>query len=358
VVSHVDSVRTSAATADDTQRIISKWQLALLQELATKTADAKTWQDAGALSAEALAEIDRAKTAFFSNVSHEFRTLLTLILGPIEEMLARANGSFTGSREELELVHRNTRRLLKLVNTLLDFSRIEAGRVGARLAIARLQRRARVIIEDVQTDPDFVPHRQIAASAGYRAVQSIPLFSRNGQPLGRISAHFRKPHRPSQRELRLTDLYARQAAEMIEHKPAEAARQASVGRFRHYFDLGLIGMAITSPTKECLEVNDELCRILGYERNELLQKTWAEMTHPDDLAADLANFNRVMAGECDGYSLDKRWIRKDGGVIDSIAAAKCFRRADGSVDHFVGMVLDITERKRAEQAGRHSARET
>jgi PAS domain S-box-containing protein len=81
--------------------------------------------------AEALAELDRAKTAFFSNVSHEFRTPLTLMLGPIEDILARADDEFTVSRDELDLVHRNTLRLLKLVNTLLDFSRIEAGRIEA-----------------------------------------------------------------------------------------------------------------------------------------------------------------------------------------------------------------------------------
>jgi PAS domain S-box-containing protein len=96
-------------------------------------------------------------------------------------------------------------------------------------------------------------------------------------------------------------------------------------------------------------VNDELCRILGYPRHEMFQKTWAEMTHPDDLAADVHQFNRVMAGEIEGYSLDKRWIRKDGRVIHSIMSAKCLRRADGSVDYFVGLVLDTTERKRAEE---------
>jgi PAS domain S-box-containing protein len=78
--------------------------------------------------AEKLAELDRAKTAFFSNASHEFRTPLTLMLGPVEEMLRIADGP---EREELALVHRNGQRLLRLVNTLLDFSRIEAGRVRA-----------------------------------------------------------------------------------------------------------------------------------------------------------------------------------------------------------------------------------
>ncbi|MBV9829565.1 MAG: response regulator [Alphaproteobacteria bacterium] len=83
--------------------------------------------------AEALAEIDRAKTAFFSNASHEFRTPLTLMLSPLEDMLDRtpAHVSVTAERDEIELVHRNGLRLLKLVNTLLDFSRIEAGRFQA-----------------------------------------------------------------------------------------------------------------------------------------------------------------------------------------------------------------------------------
>ena len=79
--------------------------------------------------AEALAELDRAKTVFFSNVSHEFRTPLTLMLGPTEEALASPARALTG--EDLEVVHRNALRLLKLVNTLLDFSRIEAGRAHA-----------------------------------------------------------------------------------------------------------------------------------------------------------------------------------------------------------------------------------
>jgi signal transduction histidine kinase len=80
--------------------------------------------------AESLAELDRAKTLFFSNVSHEFRTPLTLMLGPLEDLLS-APGLDPSERSQLELIRRNGLRLLKLVNTLLDFSRIEAGRVQA-----------------------------------------------------------------------------------------------------------------------------------------------------------------------------------------------------------------------------------
>ncbi|MGY5047080.1 SpoIIE family protein phosphatase [Streptomyces sp. 900105755] len=82
--------------------------------------------------AEELAELDRAKTVFFSNISHEFRTPLTLIMGPVEELRTRLAGAEEHVRRELDLVHRNGLRLGKLVNTLLDFSRIEAGRMQAR----------------------------------------------------------------------------------------------------------------------------------------------------------------------------------------------------------------------------------
>jgi PAS domain S-box-containing protein len=82
--------------------------------------------------AEVLAELDRAKTTFFSNVSHEFRTPLTLMLGPLDDLLAKPEGELPSeARELLTIVHRNSQRLLKLVNSLLDFSRIEAGRVQA-----------------------------------------------------------------------------------------------------------------------------------------------------------------------------------------------------------------------------------
>jgi signal transduction histidine kinase len=81
--------------------------------------------------ADALAEIDRAKTAFFSNVSHEFRTPLTLLLGPLESLLEKNGDLPREGREQIETAHRNALRLLKLVNSLLDFSRIEAGRMKA-----------------------------------------------------------------------------------------------------------------------------------------------------------------------------------------------------------------------------------
>jgi signal transduction histidine kinase/DNA-binding response OmpR family regulator len=101
-------------------------------QVATAIATARAYEEERK-RAEALFEIDRVKTLFFSNVSHEFRTPLTLMLGPLEELkseLGRA-GASASQYQQIDLAHRNGLRLLKLVNTLLDFSRIEAGRVQA-----------------------------------------------------------------------------------------------------------------------------------------------------------------------------------------------------------------------------------
>ena len=98
--------------------------------VATALANARAYEEEHR-RAEALAELDRAKTLFFSNISHEFRTPLTLMLGPLADLLAERESLGDTYRESLELVQRNAFRLLKLVNTLLDFSRIEAGRIQA-----------------------------------------------------------------------------------------------------------------------------------------------------------------------------------------------------------------------------------
>ncbi len=101
------------------------------EHITTAIVNARTFEEERR-RAEALAEIDRAKTEFFSNVSHEFRTPLTLMLGPIEDALADERSSLSPvQRNRIETARRNSLRLLKLVNALLDFSRIEAGRAQA-----------------------------------------------------------------------------------------------------------------------------------------------------------------------------------------------------------------------------------
>ena len=118
---------------------------------------------------------------------------------------------------------------------------------------------------------------------------------------------------------------------------------------RLFYDLPFIGMAITSPeTMRWVRFNDRLCEILGYSRDELPQITWMEITHPDDLELDVAEFERVMRGEAEGYVMDKRFIHKDGGIIDVAIDVKSVRNEDRTIDFFITTVQDISDRKRAE----------
>ncbi|HTQ52253.1 MAG TPA: PAS domain S-box protein [Candidatus Acidoferrales bacterium] len=128
---------------------------------------------------------------------------------------------------------------------------------------------------------------------------------------------------------------------------AEQALRESEQRFRSYFDLAAVGFSITGRDRRLLAVNDDYCRILGYSREELLQKTWAELTHPEDLVENEEKFNLVLAGKTDAYTLDKRLFRKDGQIVHGTVSARCVRGPDGSPDYFVSLLLDITDRHRA-----------
>ncbi len=111
-----------------------------------------------------------------------------------------------------------------------------------------------------------------------------------------------------------------------------------------------IGVALTSPEKGWIDANDTLCEMSGYTREELFGISWLDLSYPDDLPADLVQFNRLLAGEIDRYSLDKRFIRKDGSLIWAMITVSCVRRAGGGVDFVIGLIQDVTARKQAEEA--------
>jgi len=147
------------------------------------------------------------------------------------------------------------------------------------------------------------------------------------------------------------------ARDITERKRAEEALKKSELRFRNCFDLPLIGFAITSPEKGWIEVNDRICSILGYSRDEVVRKSWPELTHPDDLAADIEQFNLVLSGQIEKYSMDKRFIRKDGVIVWTSISVGCIRDPDGRVDYIIGLMEDITERKRMEEEVRRKTKE-
>ncbi len=137
--------------------------------------------------------------------------------------------------------------------------------------------------------------------------------------------------------------------DITELKKSEIKFKKSEERFKKFFDLGLIGMAITSPEKGWIKVNKKLCQIFGYPKKELLKKTWIEITHPDDLDKDIEQFNRVLKGDIDGYAIEKRFIKKDGKIIHANISVKCIRKNDGSVDYFTALIDDISVKKKYQE---------
>ena len=143
--------------------------------------------------------------------------------------------------------------------------------------------------------------------------------------------------------------------DITERKQAQRVLLERETRLRNWFQLPLVGICITSPTKGWLEVNDHLCTMLGRSRTELESLTWADLTYPPDLALDETHFKQVLRGEIEDYSIEKRFVRKDGILLPVDLSVRCVRLPDGSVDYLIALLQDISKRKQAQAEAQESA---
>ncbi len=128
----------------------------------------------------------------------------------------------------------------------------------------------------------------------------------------------------------------------------ERRLQESEERFRGAFDGAAIGMAMVAPDGRWLRVNDALTQLLGFSQEELLDLTFQDLTHPDDLERDLEAVRDVLAGHISWYHMEKRYIRKDGTLLWGLLAVSLVRSTDGEPAYFVSQISDITAAKSAE----------
>ena len=202
------------------------------------------------------------------------------------------------------------------------------------------------MVQDVNEDTSYAPLRAFAADAGYRAVHSTPLFDRNDQPLGVLTTHFRQPHQPSAREMRLTDLYARQFADVIAFKLAEQTVRASEEALRAMVEQTTLGVVRCGFSGQLQFANQRFCEIVGRTRKELLQLRLQEITHPDDLPASETMFARL-ARDGIPFQMEQRFIRGDGSLVWVAISVSVLRGRDGRPQYGNALVLDLTERNRA-----------
>jgi len=129
---------------------------------------------------------------------------------------------------------------------------------------------------------------------------------------------------------------------------AEATLRESEERFRGAFDYAAIGMALVAPDGRWLEVNQALCNIVGYSESELIGRKFQDITHPEDLDADLEFVRRMLKGEIPFYQMEKRYLHKRGAVVWVLLSVSLVRGGDGNPAYFIAQIQDVTGRKQAE----------
>ena len=144
------------------------------------------------------------------------------------------------------------------------------------------------------------------------------------------------------------------AQDITERMRAEEALRESEERFRGTFDNAAVGIAHEDADGRFLRVNETYCGIVGYTREELLGRTFQDITYPEDLAAELEQFTRLMRGELSSYSLEKRYIRKDGSIVWIDMSSSLQRDAAGGHAYAIAILQDISDRKRLESELRHA----
>jgi formate hydrogenlyase transcriptional activator len=208
--------------------------------------------------------------------------------------------------------------------------------------------------------PDELPEeaaidRESARLVGIRSNLTLPMGVGGRSPVGALAFSTLRAQRewPDALMQRL-QLVAEIFTNALSRRHHELALRESEAVSRGTFEQAAVGIAHVGLDGRWLRVNDKLCSIVGYSREELLRSTFQDITHPDDLEADLHYVHQVICGEIKTYSMEKRYIRKDRSVVWINLTVALARAAEGEPRHFISVVEDITERRRAQEAHRAS----
>jgi PAS domain S-box-containing protein len=164
---------------------------------------------------------------------------------------------------------------------------------------------------------------------------AVPLRSENGEITSLISA----------------------TIDVTERKEAESELRESEARFRVAFESAAVGASMASLKGQFTRVNRSLCEMLGYSEEELLSKTFSDVTYPDDVQIGLDTVKKLVSGEISHSVIEKRYVRKDGQLISVIISPAIIRDSNGSPLHFIALFQDITERKKSEKQIEDSLKE-
>ena len=205
---------------------------------------------------------------------------------------------------------------------------------------------------DTTTDPR-VAHTTLARASGVRGAMVVPVsFER--RVVGVMSISSREVREPDERLLRALRVIGSQVGQYLTRKAAEAALRESEARFRETFELAASGIAHLSLDWRFLRANSSLCRMLGYRAEELVERSAADLAHPDDRPLAAAERARLRSGEVDSARFESRFLHRDGSLVWANLTVALARDAAGAPQYEIAVIEDISARKETER-GRQRA---
>jgi PAS domain S-box-containing protein len=273
-------------------------------------------------------------------------------------------------RASVVLFDLEKREVSLLASRVVGETRVATGwrtSIGGEWPIEKLAKGQIHVVEEAGALPPSSPLLQTVQDEGVRSYMNVPFLARD-TVLGSLNLGMTSPWSPGAEELEIAREIAAQLAvgiqqarlrqqvqrhaEELEQRVARrtAAFQASQARLRAIFDNAAIGIALADAEGRILESNPALQAMLGYKADELCGMVFTDFTHPEDVAADLDLYRELVAGRREKYSLDKRYICKEGQVIWARLTVSLVRASEGEVLFAIGMVEDITEQKKLRDA--------
>jgi PAS domain S-box-containing protein len=238
--------------------------------------------------------------------------------------IRRKDGSYTWFETTSRTVRNpDTGEVLEIVTVSRDITELTVGPDGAAAAEEIME----VLRAGGTWEGEFAVRRRDGSTFPAHVTDSL-IRDAEGRPVGIVGV----------------------STDITERKRTEEELRESEERFRAFFETAAVGTAHADPaTGGFLQVNEKLCRFLGYDREELLSMTFSDITHPDDRTRGLEGLSRMLRGEIREYVAEKRYVRKDGQTVWGQLAVSLVRDGDGRALHTVAITQDTTEHKRLKE---------
>jgi two-component system sensor histidine kinase/response regulator len=202
-----------------------------------------------------------------------------------------------------------------------------------------------LVVPDAAKDDRFSDNPMVIGEPGIRFYAGAPLVAPNNATLGTLCVIDRAPRELIPAQEKSLQALARQVVNHLESQYHLRILKHTEKTLKSAFDRAAIGMALVSLEGRWFKVNDALSKLLGYTSDEFCGRTFQDLTHPDDLQADLAQVKNLIEGEIDGYRMKKRYFHKQGNVVWAELSVSLVKDEDGRPLYFSSQVQDITELK-------------